>query len=53
MLIFHQPSEFEDKAIRKVDELLESYMGIRDQELGEMNLSTFALWHAHVFSQCG
>ncbi|XP_067252936.1 PDZ domain-containing protein GIPC3 [Chanodichthys erythropterus] len=27
------PSEFEDKAIRKVDDLLESYMGIRDLEL--------------------
>lgn len=38
--VFHQPSEFEDKAIRKVDDLLESYMGIRDLELGEM---TFGL----------
>uniref|UniRef100_A0A673JI58 GIPC PDZ domain containing family, member 3 n=1 Tax=Sinocyclocheilus rhinocerous TaxID=307959 RepID=A0A673JI58_9TELE len=27
------PSEFEDKAIKKVDDLLESYMGIRDLEL--------------------
>ncbi|KAJ8270150.1 hypothetical protein GJAV_G00110910 [Gymnothorax javanicus] len=27
------PSEFEEKAVRKVDDLLESYMGIRDMEL--------------------
>uniref|UniRef100_A0A673ND67 PDZ domain-containing protein GIPC3-like n=1 Tax=Sinocyclocheilus rhinocerous TaxID=307959 RepID=A0A673ND67_9TELE len=27
------PDEFEDKAIKKVDDLLESYMGIRDLEL--------------------
>ncbi|XP_030062550.1 PDZ domain-containing protein GIPC2 isoform X2 [Microcaecilia unicolor] len=27
------PSEFEEKAIKKVDDLLESYMGIRDIEL--------------------
>ncbi|KAK2906596.1 hypothetical protein Q8A67_005581 [Cirrhinus molitorella] len=27
------PNEFEDKAIKKVDDLLESYMGIRDLEL--------------------
>uniref|UniRef100_A0A3B4EAZ9 PDZ domain-containing protein n=2 Tax=Pygocentrus nattereri TaxID=42514 RepID=A0A3B4EAZ9_PYGNA len=27
------PSEFEEKAIKKVDDLLESYMGIRDPEL--------------------
>ncbi|XP_059424946.1 PDZ domain-containing protein GIPC3 isoform X2 [Carassius carassius] len=27
------PSEFENKAIKKVDDLLESYMGIRDLEL--------------------
>ena len=32
----HQPSEFEEKAIKKVDDLLESYMGIRDPELGEL-----------------
>lgn len=30
-----QPSEFEERATRKVDDLLESYMGIRDVELGE------------------
>uniref|UniRef100_A0A8D1DRJ8 GIPC PDZ domain containing family member 1 n=1 Tax=Sus scrofa TaxID=9823 RepID=A0A8D1DRJ8_PIG len=29
------PSAFEEKAIEKVDDLLESYMGIRDTELGE------------------
>lgn len=27
------PTEFEDKAVKKVDDLLESYMGIRDTEL--------------------
>ena len=30
-----QPTAFEEKAIEKVDDLLESYMGIRDTELGE------------------
>lgn len=30
-----QPSEFEDEASRRVDDLLESYMGIRDPELGK------------------
>lgn len=30
-----QPSEFEEEASRKVDDLLESYMGIRDPELGK------------------
>lgn len=30
-----QPSAFEEKAVEKVDDLLESYMGIRDTELGE------------------
>lgn len=34
LLFSHQPSEFEEKAIKKVDDLLESYMGIRDPELG-------------------
>ncbi|KAJ3601414.1 hypothetical protein NHX12_032382 [Muraenolepis orangiensis] len=29
------PSAFEEKAIEKVDDLLESYMGIRDSELGK------------------
>ncbi|KAF6736175.1 PDZ domain-containing protein GIPC1 [Oryzias melastigma] len=28
-----EPTEFEEKAIKKVDDLLESYMGIRDTEL--------------------
>ncbi|XP_072219060.1 PDZ domain-containing protein GIPC2 [Leuresthes tenuis] len=28
-----EPTEFEEKAIKKVDDLLESYMGIRDSEL--------------------
>ncbi|XP_043550915.1 PDZ domain-containing protein GIPC1-like isoform X2 [Chiloscyllium plagiosum] len=31
-----EPSAFEEKAIEKVDDLLESYMGIRDTELGMM-----------------
>ncbi|MGH0183752.1 UNVERIFIED_CONTAM: hypothetical protein FKN15_012892 [Acipenser sinensis] len=30
---FIKPSEFEERAARKVDDLLESYMGIRDVEL--------------------
>lgn len=30
-----KPTEVEEKAIKKVDELLETYMGIRDVELGE------------------
>lgn len=30
-----QPSAFEERAVAKVDDLLESYMGIRDSELGE------------------
>lgn len=33
-----QPTEFEEKAVKKVDDLLESYMGIRDTELGEQRL---------------
>uniref|UniRef100_A0A3Q3XBH6 PDZ domain-containing protein n=1 Tax=Mola mola TaxID=94237 RepID=A0A3Q3XBH6_MOLML len=28
-----EPTEFEEKAVKKVDDLLESYMGIRDSEL--------------------
>ncbi|XP_057713758.1 PDZ domain-containing protein GIPC2 [Corythoichthys intestinalis] len=28
-----EPTEFEEKAVKKVDDLLESYMGIRDTEL--------------------
>lgn len=35
MILSFQPSAFEEKAIEKVDDLLESYMGIRDSELGE------------------
>jgi len=31
-----QPSAFEERAVAKVDDLLESYMGIRDSELGEL-----------------
>lgn len=30
-----KPTEVEEKAIKKVDEFLETYMGIRDIELGE------------------
>ena len=30
-----QPSEFEEEASQRVDDLLESYMGIRDPELGK------------------
>lgn len=30
-----QPSSSEEEAARRVDDLLESYMGIRDSELGE------------------
>lgn len=30
-----QPTEFEEEATRRVDDLLESYMGIRDPELGK------------------
>ena len=30
-----QPTEFEEEASRRVDDLLESYMGIRDPELGK------------------
>lgn len=37
-----QPSAFEEKAIEKVDDLLESYMGIRDTELGE--------WDTHAWN---
>jgi hypothetical protein len=40
-----QPSAFEEKAIEKVDDLLESYMGIRDTELGE--------WGTHPCLQGG
>lgn len=34
-LLCPQPSEFEEEASQKVDDLLESYMGIRDPELGK------------------
>uniref|UniRef100_A0A8C4XHU5 GIPC PDZ domain containing family, member 3 n=1 Tax=Erpetoichthys calabaricus TaxID=27687 RepID=A0A8C4XHU5_ERPCA len=33
LLSFLQPNEFEERATKKVDDLLESYMGIRDIEL--------------------
>uniref|UniRef100_A0A8C4PZX8 GIPC GH2 domain-containing protein n=1 Tax=Eptatretus burgeri TaxID=7764 RepID=A0A8C4PZX8_EPTBU len=36
LLLHFQPSEFEERAARKVDDLLESYMGIRDMELAAM-----------------
>lgn len=35
-LCFCQQSEFEEQATKKVDDLLESYMGIRDLELGNV-----------------
>lgn len=35
-----KPNEVEEKAIKKVDELLETYMGIRDIELGEFLADT-------------
>lgn len=35
-----KPTEIEEKAIKKVDELLETYMGIRDTELGEFLADT-------------
>lgn len=34
-VLLPQPSEFEEEASRRVDDLLESYMGIRDPELGK------------------
>lgn len=34
-MLFFKPTEFEEKAVKKVDDLLESYMGIRDTELGK------------------
>lgn len=36
-----KPTEVEEKAIKKVDELLETYMGIRDTELGEFLADAF------------
>lgn len=35
VFLFAQPSEAKAKAIEKVDDLLELYMGIRDIDLGE------------------
>lgn len=35
-----KPNEVEEKAIKKVDEFLETYMGIRDTELGEFLADT-------------
>lgn len=32
-----QQNEFEEQAIKKVDDLLESYMGIRDLDLGRID----------------
>lgn len=40
VVFLRQPSAFEEKAIEKVDDLLESYMGIRDSELGMCVSST-------------
>lgn len=34
------PSEFEEEASRRVDDLLESYMGIRDPELAATMVDT-------------
>lgn len=34
-----QPSAFEERAVAKVDDLLESYMGIRDSELAATMVS--------------
>lgn len=48
LLFFFQPSAFEEKAIEKVDDLLESYMGIRDSELGEYR-TTSDLCENHSF----
>lgn len=41
--VYHpsKPSAFEEKAIEKVDDLLESYMGIRDSELGNEPQTVF------------
>lgn len=38
MILLVQPTEFEEKAVKKVDDLLESYMGIRDTELGDLRI---------------
>lgn len=43
-----QPSAFEEKAIEKVDDLLESYMGIRDSELGKFVMALRVSWFVHV-----
>lgn len=45
-----QPTEFEEKAIKKVDDLLESYMGIRDTELGEF-YSPALSWYEQFWFQ--
>ncbi|TTA69410.1 PDZ domain-containing protein GIPC1 [Bagarius yarrelli] len=43
----YEPTAFEEKAITKVDDLLENYMGIRDSELGNLiilNPSSSQCW---------
>uniref|UniRef100_A0A4W3GFN9 PDZ domain-containing protein GIPC1-like n=1 Tax=Callorhinchus milii TaxID=7868 RepID=A0A4W3GFN9_CALMI len=42
------PSVFEENAIKKVDDLLESYMGIRDTDLGERSCFFFKLACDHL-----
>lgn len=44
-----QPSAFEEKAIEKVDDLLESYMGIRDSELGMFSCVFQFLYSLFIF----
>lgn len=47
-----QQNEFEEQATRRVDDLLESYMGIRDLELGKTTHMTLAfLKQTLCFSQ--
>lgn len=47
-----QPSAFEEKAIEKVDDLLESYMGIRDSELGKGDGVCIRVNVIHTCSSC-
>lgn len=47
-LMTPQPSEFEEKAVKKVDDLLESYMGIRDTELGETSYAQIIQLNCYV-----
>jgi len=34
--VFAQPTESEDKAVSRIDDLLDSFLGIRDRELGKL-----------------